>query len=191
MKITKIEKLTNEHWLNLFAATYEHNGHIGRWVFASRKEKPHSGDAGDAVIIAPVLRNPGDPPRLVMIREYRVPIGGYSYALPAGLIEKGEPIEETIRREVREETGFEVTAVRRVTQPLFSSSGLTDEAAAMAFIDVKGSPGAAQHLEAGEEIEVVLLDHEGICRLCDDASVRIDAKAWTVLYMYRQLGKLE
>src|ERR1700722_7439145 len=114
MKITNIEKLTNEHWVNLFAATYEHDGHTGRWVFASRKDRPSSGGDGDAVIIVPLLRNPGEPTRLVMIREYRVPIGGYSYALPAGLIEPGEAIEETIRREVREETGFEVTAIRRV-----------------------------------------------------------------------------
>jgi ADP-ribose diphosphatase len=190
MKITNVEKLTNERWLNLYAATFEHKGHTGQWVFASRRE-PYTGHSAEAVIIAPVLRNPGEPPRLVMVREYRVPIGGYSYALPAGLIDPGESAEQTIRREVREETGFEVSAIHRVTQPLFSSSGLTDEAASIAFIDVQGQPNSTQALEAGEDIEVVLLDHEGICRLCDDKSVLIDAKAWTVLYLYRQLGKLE
>jgi ADP-ribose pyrophosphatase len=191
MNITNVEKLTNERWLNLYAATFEHNGHHGRWIFASRREKPYTGLAGDAVIIAPVLRNPGEPPRLVMVREFRVPIGSYVYGLPAGLIEKGEPVEESIRREIREETGFEVTAIHRITQPLLSSSGLTDEAAAMAFIDVQGRPESVQSLEAGEDIQVVLLDHEQVCRLCDDESVIIDAKAWTVLYLYRQLGKLE
>jgi ADP-ribose pyrophosphatase len=191
MKITNVEKLTNERWLNLFAATFEHKGHTGRWVFASRSEKPYSGHKAEAVIIAPMLRNRGEPPRLVMIREFRVPIGGYSYALPAGLIDPGESVEHTIRREVREETGFEVTAIHRVTQPLYSSSGLTDEAAAIAFIDVQGHPHSVQALEAGEDIEVLLLDYEGVCRLCDDTTVLIDAKAWTVLYLYRQMGKLE
>ncbi len=84
-----------------------------------------------------------------------------------------------------------MTAIHRITQPLLSSSGLTDEAAAMAFIDVQGHPESVQALEAGEDIQVVLLDHEQACRLCDDESVIIDAKAWTVLYLYRQLGKLE
>jgi ADP-ribose pyrophosphatase len=191
MKITTVEKLTNERWLNLFAATFEHQGHQGRWVFASRREKPYAGHVAEAVIIAPILRNPGEPSRLVMVREFRVPLGGYSYALPAGLIDPGESVEETIRREVREETGFEVTAIHRVTQPLFSSSGLTDEAASIAFVDVQGHPQSSQALEKGEEIEVVLLDHEGACRLCDDTSVLIDAKAWTLLFLYRQLGKLE
>jgi ADP-ribose pyrophosphatase len=191
MKITKIDKLTNERWVNLYAAEFEHNGHSARWVFASRREQPCTGPSNDAVIIVPILRNPGEPPRLVMVHEFRVPVGGYVYGLPAGLIESGEAIEEAIRREVLEETGFTVTAVHRVTQPLLSSSGLTDEAAAMAFIDVQGHPESVQALEASEDITVVLLDHAGVCRLCDDTEAHIDAKAWMVLYMYRTLGKLE
>jgi ADP-ribose pyrophosphatase len=191
MNISHVEKLTNERWVNLFAATFEHNGHGGRWVFASRKDKPHTGLTNDAVIIVPVLRNPGEAPRLVLIREFRVPVGSYVYGLPAGLIEQGEPIEEAIRREIREETGFEVTAIHRITQPLLSSSGLTDEAAALAFIDVQGPPESAQYLEASEEIQVLLLDYEEVRRLCDDNTALIDAKAWTILFLYRSLGKLE
>jgi ADP-ribose pyrophosphatase len=191
MKITNVEKLTSERWVNLFAADFEHNGHSGRWVFASRHEKPCSGVRNDAVIIVPILRNPGEAPRLVMIREFRVPVGGYVYGLPAGLIEEGEAIEESVRREMHEETGFQVTAFRRITQPLLSSSGLTDEAAAMVFIDVQGHPESVQALEASEDITVLLLDYEGVCRLCDDPSAQIDTKAWMVLYLYRNLGKLE
>jgi len=190
MKITHVEKLTEERWVNLFAATYENRGHTGRWVFASRRERPHQQAGGDAVIIVPVLRNAGEPPRLVMIREFRVPAGGYVYGLPAGLIEAGEPVEECVRREVREEVGLEVTAVKRVTQPLLSSSGLTDEAVAMAFIDVAGRP-EVQELEASEDITVVLADHDEVCRLCNDPSARMDAKLWTVLFLYQQLGRLE
>src|SRR5262245_48688445 len=116
MRITSVEQLTREKWLNLFAATYENRGHKGRWVFASRKERPHMGVASDAVIIVPILRNPGEPPRLVLIKEYRIPVGDYVIGLPAGLCEPGEPIEETARREVYEETGLELVAVQRVTQ---------------------------------------------------------------------------
>jgi ADP-ribose pyrophosphatase len=190
MHITKVEKLTNERWVNLFAAQYENNGHLGRWVFASRKAKPYSARSSDAVIIVPVLRNPGEPARLVMIREFRIPVGDFVIGLPAGLIDPGETAEETIRREIREETGLEVSAIERITAPLFSSSGLTDEAAAMAFVEVRGDPSSGPCLEPSECLEVLLLDYEQVCRLCDDHAPNIDAKAWTVLYLYQRLGTL-
>jgi ADP-ribose pyrophosphatase len=190
MKIIKVDKLTNEKWLNLFAAEFEHNGHQGRWVFASRKAIPSQGTTADAVIIVPVLREPGEPPRLVLIREFRVPIGGYNFGFPAGLLEPGESIEDTVRREMIEETGLEVTKIKRITPPLYSSSGLSDETAAMAYVDVQRSDKLHAALEASEDIEIILLDHVAVCRYCDDPNIRIDAKAWTTLYLYQQLGHI-
>jgi ADP-ribose pyrophosphatase len=191
MDILGVEKLTNEKWLNLFAATYRHDGKTGRWVFASRKPDPRADrDSCDAVLIVPILHTPGQPPRLVMIKEFRVPVGDYIYGFPAGLLEHGESIEETVRREMLEETGLEVVKIKRVSPPLYSTSGMTDETVAMAFIDVRAVPGAAQRLEGSEDIEVLLLDFAEACRLCDATDVRFDAKAWAALYLYQQLGKL-
>jgi ADP-ribose pyrophosphatase len=191
MKILGVEKLTDEKWLNLFAAKYRHNGKTGRWVFASRKPDPQANkDSCDAVLIVPILQAPGQPPRLVVIKEFRVPVGDYIHGFPAGLLEPGESIEETVRREVLEETGFEVVRIKRVSPPLYSTSGMTDETAAMAFIDVRAVPGSAQRLEGSEDIEVLLLDFAEVCRLCDATDVRFDAKAWTALYLYQQLGRL-
>ena len=190
MHIHKIEPITHEKWLNLYAATFEHHGHTGHWLFASRKSQPHDKLSADAVIIVPILHTTGEPPRLVMVKEYRVPVGDYIFAFPAGLLEAGEKVEETIRRELREETGMEVVAIKRVTQPLYSSAGLTDESVAMAYVDARATPEMKPKLEHGEDLEVVLLDFAGVCRLCDDTTVRIDAKAWATLYMYQQMGRL-
>jgi ADP-ribose pyrophosphatase len=191
MDILDVEKLTNEKWLNLFASTFSHDGKSGRWVFASRHADPRQPPAcADAVMIVPILREEGQPARLVLLREFRVPIGDWIYALPAGLSEPGEPIEETVRREMLEETGLEVMRVKRVTQPLCTSAGLTDEAVALAFVDARRIEGGGQKLEAGEAIEVILADHAQVCALCQ-APVRIDAKAWCILYHFEQLGRLE
>jgi ADP-ribose pyrophosphatase len=190
MKILKVDKLTNEKWLNLFGAEFEHNGHQGRWVFASRKPAPFQDTGADAVIIVPVLRVPGEPPRLVLIKEFRVPIGGYNFGFPAGLLEPGETIEATVSREMLEETGLEVTRIKRITPPLFSSSGMSDETAAMAYVDVQRTEKGIAAPEQSEDIEVMLLDYAAVCRLCDDPQVRIDAKAWTTLYLYQQLGQI-
>src|SRR5438132_364382 len=139
MDIKHLDKLTNEKWLNLYAATFENRGHTGRWVFASRKDQPLAGTlACDAVIIVPVLRNPNEPPRLVLLKEFRVPIAGYMFALPAGLVDPGESIEEAVRREMAEETGLEVVALKRISPTLLSSAGVSDEAVVMVFVDVRG-----------------------------------------------------
>lgn len=192
MDILGIDKLTDEKWLNLFAARFRHNGQEGRWVFASRQAKPQQGPfTADAVLIVPVLLTPGKPNRLVLEREFRVPVGDYVLSFPAGLVDPGEGIEETVRREMREETGMEVVRIKRVTQPLYSSAGMTDETNALAFVDVRATPETKPQLEASEDIEVLLLDHAAVCRLCDDPTARVDAKAWAVLYLYQQMGKLE
>jgi ADP-ribose pyrophosphatase len=190
MKILKRNKLTDEKWLNLFAASYEHNGHSGRWVYASRKPNGVSDGRPDAVIIVPILHVEGQPPRLVLIKEFRVPVGGYDYGFPAGLLEPGESIEATVRREMLEETAMEVVRIRKVSPPLLSSAGMTDEAVALAYVDVRATPETKQVLEESEDIEVLLLDFEQVCKLCDDPDLPLDAKTWNALYMYQQLGKL-
>ena len=193
MEIKSVEKLTNEKWVNLFAAEYEHKGETGRWLFASRKPAAHQpvGPAGDAVIIAPILLADGHPPRLVLEKEFRIPVGDYVIGFPAGLLEPGESVEDAVRREILEETGFEVVRFKRITQGLYASSGLTDEAAAVAFIDVRAVDGGRPKLEASEDIEVILLEFPEVSRLCDDSTARIDARVWMVLYLYQQLGRLE
>jgi ADP-ribose pyrophosphatase len=191
MEIVRVEQLTDEKWLNLFAATYTNGEKDGRWLFASRHRKPYDPNAApDAAIIVPILLTPDQPPRVVLIKEYRVPLGGYIYAFPAGLVDDGESIEETVRRELLEETGFEVTCIKRITTPLCSSAGLTDEMSPLVFVDVRSTPNAKQKLDGMEDIEVVLLDYQQVCQMVENTTVRFDAKAWTILFMFQQLGKL-
>jgi ADP-ribose pyrophosphatase len=190
MEIVSTEKITHERWVNLFARVYRHNDHEGRWTFASRGDGtlPPPGQY-DAVVIVPVVVSEDAPPRLVMLREYRVPVGDYIHAFPAGLAEEGERPEDVARRELGEETGLEVVAVTQVSPPIFSSAGLTDESAVMVFVTARLPSGAVQTLDHSEEIEVLFLDHAQVCELCRSGA-RIDAKAWVVLYMYQLLGKL-
>lgn len=190
MRILDVQKLTGEKWVNLFAARFDHNGHSGRWVFASRRADPRGAPpaAGDAVVIVPVLRAPRRKPRLVMVREFRVPAFGHLYAFPAGLLEPGEDVEAAVRRELREETGLDVTAIKTVSPPTFASAGLTDETARLVFVDA-AADGGKPALESGEDLEVMTLTHAEAGRLCGDAAARFDARAWSVLYLYQMLGE--
>jgi ADP-ribose pyrophosphatase len=192
MDILGTRKITDEKWLNLYAVEFRHNDHVGRWVYASRRARPGSPTPhADAVVIAALVRDPAAETRVAVLREFRIPCGGTIYGLPAGLVDDGEAVESAVRRELAEETGLELIAVRRVSPPIFSSCGMTDEAVAVVFADVRQVPGGRPHLEASEEAECLLLDHAGVCRLLDDPSARFDAKAWFVLDLYRTLGRFE
>ncbi len=58
--------------------------------------------ASDVVIVVPFL----DDEKLVMIRQYRYPLGKVILEFPAGHVESGEDPAETARRELEEETGY-------------------------------------------------------------------------------------
>jgi ADP-ribose pyrophosphatase len=190
MEIVRTEKLTNERWVNLFARVFRHNGKEGRWAFASRSDgTPPPVDHFDAVVIVPILLGKGRArPRLVMLREYRAPVGDYIYAFPAGLGEKGESIEVVARRELKEETGLDLIEVKHISPAVCSSAGLTDETAVMFFVTARAPAGYKATPEASEEFETLLLDHKQVVELCN-SEVRIDGKAWVVLYMYQMLGR--
>ena len=51
-----------------------------------------------------------------------------------GLVESGEPIETAVRRELKEETGLELISIDSISPLTYSSSGLSDETAAVAFV---------------------------------------------------------
>ncbi len=58
-----------------------------------------------------IIEFPGD--MILLIRRNTVPFKGY-WALPGGRSEPGETVEQTIVREVKEETGLGVSIIRKV-----------------------------------------------------------------------------
>lgn len=54
------------------------------------------------VTAVPVLKDG----RLLLIRQFRYPIGKYILELPAGKLDSGQPPLDTIAREIEEETGY-------------------------------------------------------------------------------------
>ena len=59
----------------------------------------------EGVVIYALLKD--DPEKIVMIRQYRYPLGDYLYELPAGLIDEGEEPKQSAVREMKEETGLD------------------------------------------------------------------------------------
>ena len=190
MKIQSVNKITDYPYLNMFETRYKDAAGRDRvWRFVSRQDPPRcvSGvwDIPDAVVIAAfhVEKN-----RLVIIREFRVPLGNYQYGLPAGLVDKGETVADCVSRELREETGLTVTRWIKTSPLIYSSSGMTDESIVLAYVECAGEP-SRQGNTASEDIETLLVTPEEALRLCEDQHAMVDVKTWLVLSAYGASGK--
>jgi ADP-ribose pyrophosphatase len=186
----KLKKLTDCEWVNLFEARFKRKGQAEKsWVMCSRKEKPiqDAAKADAVVIVATIDTDAGK--RLVVTKEFRVPIWDYEYGFPAGLIDVSEKLEEAVARELKEETGLELVKIKHISAPVFSSAGLTDESCHMVLVEATGQV-SNKWLDDSEEIEVLLLDAEGIRDLLA-SNKKIAAKAWGLLYHYAQTGRIE
>jgi ADP-ribose pyrophosphatase len=191
MKIINAQKLTKLKWLNMFDVSYrDKNGRSKQWQVATRGGQPKciSGRFAepDAVVIVPFHISEN---KIVITREYRVALADMEYGFPAGLIDEDESIEQAVRRELKEETGLDLTRVINTSPPLYSSAGMTDESVAMVTIECDGRPSTAGNT-ASESIEVEMVSPLQAARLCADPALKFDAKAWLVLYHYSITGHL-
>ena len=189
MKIIDSKKLTNLSWLNLFNVSYaDRNGVHKIWQVASRVKKPkcvtRDFDTPDAVVMVPFHKSKK---KMVITKEYRVPLADYEYGFPAGLIDEGETVRDAARRELKEETGLYITRFIKMGPSIYSSAGMTDESVSMVYIECDGTPSTHRN-EGSEDIQVMLVSREDALRLCNDASLKFDAKAWIVMINFGKFG---
>jgi len=97
------------------------------WQFASRNppDALYTGKVNAAKVIA--FYESEEDIRVVLVRQFRQPVGDYVIELPAGLVEPGEDPKDTIIREFQEETGLTLTLSNNPPYPSYPSPGLTDE----------------------------------------------------------------
>jgi ADP-ribose pyrophosphatase len=189
MKIIHSRKLTNLKWLNMFNVEYtDRTGKNKVWQVASRKKEPKcvTGNFSkpDAVVIVPYHTAEE---KIVLTKEYRVPLADYEYGFPAGLVDAGETIQEAARRELAEETGLVLTRLIKTGPPIYSSAGMTDESVSMVYVECEGEPSTAGN-ERSEDIEVIFVSAAEASRLCDEDLLKFDAKAWLVLSNFAESG---
>ena len=172
-QVTGEKILAETKFLVFKQLTYlDKSGQERKWDMVSRT------GGVDAVMIVPFY---GD--KLVVTREFRVAVGGYEYSFPAGLIDAGEAVEETARRELYEETGLELRKILAVSPPVYNSPGLSDEAVTLVYAEVGGTV-SQEHLEASEDIETLFLTRDEVAALMHDRTKHIGAKAWIEFYHF-------
>jgi ADP-ribose pyrophosphatase len=189
LEIKDIKKVTNYHHLNMYEITYlDRLQNQKVWQIASRQLEPRcvSGDfkKPDAVVIVPFHTGQN---KLVVIEEFRVPLGGYQFGFPAGLVDDGESIQAAAERELYEETGLKVTTVLRESPPVYSTSGMSDESVVMVYVECEGEPSNLNN-EASEDITTLMLSPEEAALICGRKDAKIDVKTWLVLNSFMETG---
>ena len=101
-------------WAGRFLTVRQH----GHWEYAERQ-----GGIGAAVIVAL------DGEDIILVEQYRIPVGKRCLELPAGLVgdeSAGESTAEAARRELEEETGYRADTIEELGL-FYSSPGMTSE----------------------------------------------------------------
>lgn len=174
--VGKIEKKVGSRFLSYYEMEAVHrDGSVSPYYMVSRNPNPDSlkavthKNAPDGVVIYGLYQD-----KVVLVRQYRYPIGGFVYEFPAGLVEPGEDMEAAAIREFYEETGLTLHPIPcgSYGRPFFTTVGMTDESCGTVFGTCEGTP-TSRHQEATEEIQVVLADKEECRRILKEEQLSI------------------
>ena len=114
---------------------------------ATREYVRHPG----AVAVVPLL----DDGRLVLVRQFRYPVGQVLLEFPAGKIDPGESVLACAQRELVEETGYRAGEWARAGL-IHNAAAYSTEISEIWF--ARGLTAGAPRLDAGEFVETCLLD---------------------------------
>lgn len=194
-RIKNIIPLAGTKFLSLYDAEYiNKKGNVKHWMIASRKDiKTLNGqlfegkkEKIDAVAIVAINR---DLRKLVLVKQYRVPVNDYLYELPAGLIDGDEDVFTAAQRELFEETGLNLLEIDKTKKvlPLYASAGMTDESISLVYCTCDGET-STKNLEDDEDLEVLLVSKEEARDLLN-RDVKMDVKTYLVLQSFSELGE--
>lgn len=179
-KYKDIQPLFQNKYLNFYHMdALTDSGKTFDYYFASRNPKDRikavTGSIGaEGVVIYPVWKE--EPDKIVLIRQYRYPVGDIIYELPAGLIDEGEDASQAAVREMKEETGFTLEVydggAEYYRRPFFMGAGYTDEACQVVFGYADGVWNR-QELEETESIRVFLADKREVSRILTEEKVSL------------------
>lgn len=147
---------------------------------ATREYVVHPG----AVMVIPLVEEPGQPLRVVLERQFRYPVGQVMVELPAGKLDAGELTLRCAQRELQEETGYLASAWARagVIHPVIASS--------TEFIEVwfaRDLVAGERKLDSGEFLDVFTASADDLITWCLDGTVTdgktVAAVLWLQNYM--------
>lgn len=189
-KIKKLSLMAGSKYLSLYSCDYVNKtGNIKNWTVASRKSysvltEQYDGTRAEKVDAVVMVAIHMETDKLVLVKQFRVPINDYIYELPAGLIDGDEDVKTALKRELKEETGLELLDIdmNKSKEKVYISPGMTDESVALMYCTCVGTV-SKDDLEEDEDLECVLVSREEAEKLIK-SDCKIDIKAYIVLQSF-------
>lgn len=154
----------------------------GGWEFSQR-----TNCTGIVVIVAMTQDN-----RIILVKQFRPPVGRYCIELPAGLVNdqgkiRKESLAAAAKRELLEETGYEAKTLRKIMDGPGSPGSSCD---IMSLFKAEGlkkvHEGGGDHTEDIEVCEIPLAQIDAWLKKKEKEGCFIDPKVFAGLYF---LGK--
>jgi ADP-ribose pyrophosphatase len=133
------------------------------------------------VTAIPVL----DDGRIMLVRQFRYPIGKYILELPAGKIDSGQTPKDTIARELEEEIGYSAGSITPECA-YYPTPGISNEV--IHFFIARNLTPCPQRLEEGEHITLAAYTLEECLQKIDSGEIT-DGKTILGIHWYqRKIG---
>lgn len=124
-KIRNINKdILSDNWYTLYKYTYEYQKEDGSWEMQIREAY----DRGNGAAILLYNKEQGT---VILTRQFRMPTylngnpSGMMIEVCAGVLDGAEP-EDCIKKEVEEETGYQINHVKKVFESYMSPGAVTE-----------------------------------------------------------------